>query len=95
LLWGLVNNNRRDFGKISEIIGKLGSNPFLAAKNIKMENIDFVLWAVLWPLMIKTDTYLTAKINQIKGNQQDTDTEEADRGVILIWIVVGLILFFN
>ena len=60
-----------------------------------MENIDFVLWTVLWPLMIKTDTYLTAKINQIKGNQQDTDTEEADRGVILIWIVVGLILFFN
>jgi len=45
--------------------------------------------------MIKTDTYLTAKINQIKGKQQDIDTEEADRGVILVWIVVGLILDFN
>jgi len=59
-----------------------------------MENIDFVLWVVLWPLMIKTDTYLTAKINEIKKQPQHED-KNGDDSVVFIWIVVGLILFFN
>ena len=60
-----------------------------------MEHIDFVLWTVLWPLMIKVDTYLTAKLNQIKGNPQHIDTKEADQGAVVIWIAVALILAFN
>lgn len=60
-----------------------------------MENIDFVLWVILWPLMIKVDSYLTMKMNVMKGSSIPEEKPNADKSVVIIWIVIGLILFFN
>lgn len=59
-----------------------------------MENIDFVLWAIGWPLMIKLDSYLTTLINEIKKSPQEVNGT-GDESVIVIWIIVGLFLIIN
>lgn len=59
-----------------------------------MENIDFVLWVIGWPLMIKLDSYLTTLINEIKKSPQEVNGT-GDESVIAIWIIVGLFLIIN
>lgn len=59
-----------------------------------MENIDFVLWTILWPLMVKLDVYLTAKTNEIK-QQSQSETRPDENGWLVIWVIIALILAFN
>ena len=60
-----------------------------------MENIDFVLWMVLYPLGCSAASYLSSKERALMNKEPYTDGNKATVALInlIIWIVIGVILY--
>ena len=60
-----------------------------------MENIDFVLWMVLYPISGAITSYLSVKSRHISGKDPYTDgiLAAASWINIIIWVIFAIVLY--
>lgn len=57
-----------------------------------MENLDFILWMVLWPISWEIYSYLSSKTRSLFNQEDYSDGVKAFSGMIMIciWFIVAI-----
>jgi hypothetical protein len=60
-----------------------------------MDNLSFVLWMLLFPLIVALEKYFYAKIAEIKKEQDQIQKNNTIINLLIaaVWIVVGILLY--